>query len=154
MPRLPRLHIPGGFYHVTLRGNHREDLFDSPADRAVLNDIVATSIAKYGARVHAFCWMTNHTHALIQIGETKLGKLIQRIATQYSRCRHRKLATRGHLFERRHGAWLIDSDAYMFALLRYIHLNPVAARIAMRGHPSACSVATRSRLESHQSTIP
>ena len=66
---------------------------------------------------------------MFQIGETKLGKLVQRITTQYSRYRHRKLNTRGHLFERRHGAWLVDSDAYMFALLRYIHLNPVSARI-------------------------
>jgi len=132
MPRLPRLHVPGGFYHVTLRGNHREDLFDTPEDRAVLNDIVATSIAKYGARVHAFCWMTNHTHLLTQIGETKLGKLVQRITTHYSRYRHRKLRTRGHLFERRHGAWLIDSDTYLIALLRYIHLNPVAARIVSK----------------------
>ena len=64
MTRLPRLHVPGGFYHVILRGNHREDLFSVAADRLVLNDIVAESIAKYGARVHAFCWMTNHLHAL------------------------------------------------------------------------------------------
>jgi putative transposase len=60
MPRPPRLHVPGGIYHVTLRGNHREDLFDVPEDRWVLNEIVATSIAKYESRVHAFCWMTNH----------------------------------------------------------------------------------------------
>jgi putative transposase len=57
MPRPPRLHMPGGFYHVTMRGNHREDLFETPEDRLVLNEIVATSTAKYNARVHAFCWM-------------------------------------------------------------------------------------------------
>jgi REP element-mobilizing transposase RayT len=124
--------MPGGFYHVTLRGNHREDLFDVPEDRLVLNEIVATSIAKYDSRVHAFCWMTNHVHALFQINETKLGKLVQRIGTQYSRYRHRKLKTRGHLFERRHGAWLIDSDTYLLTVLRYIHLNPVSARMVER----------------------
>jgi hypothetical protein len=43
MPRKPRLHVPGGFYHVTLRGNHQEDIFGAPEDRKVLNDIVAGS---------------------------------------------------------------------------------------------------------------
>ena len=129
MPRLPRLHVPGGCYHVILRGNHREDIFSVANDRLVLNDIVAESIAKYAARVHAFCWMTNHLHALVQISETPLGKLMQRIATHYSRYRHRQLRTTGHLFERRYRAWLVEADAYFIALLRYIHLNPVAARM-------------------------
>jgi REP element-mobilizing transposase RayT len=53
MPRLPRLHVPGGFYHVILRGNHREDLFATREDRSVLNEIVAESIAQCEARVHA-----------------------------------------------------------------------------------------------------
>ncbi len=58
MPRLPRLHVPGGCYHVILRGNHREDLFGSTQDRVALNDIVAEAIARYEARIiHAFCWM-------------------------------------------------------------------------------------------------
>jgi hypothetical protein len=52
MPRLPRLHVPGGCYHVILR-NHREDLFGTEADRRKLNDIVAESLLKHQARLHA-----------------------------------------------------------------------------------------------------
>ena len=129
MPRPPRLHVPGGFYHVMLRGNHREALFASTNDRMVLNGIVADSLERAGARLHAFCWMTNHLHALIQIGDAPLGRLMKRIATRYSRYRHRRLNTSGHLFERRYKALLVDVDAYFIALLRYIHLNPVAAGI-------------------------
>jgi len=44
MPRLPRLHIPGGYYHVMLRGNHRENLFTTPYDRDVLNDVVGLAL--------------------------------------------------------------------------------------------------------------
>jgi len=50
-----------------LRGNHRQDIFFSSDDRMLLNSIVADVIDRYGARLHAFCWMTNHLHALIQI---------------------------------------------------------------------------------------
>ena len=67
MPRPPRLHIPGGCYHVMLRGNHREPLFGSVADRQVLNDIVIDVLGRFDTRIHAFCWMSNHLHALLQI---------------------------------------------------------------------------------------
>jgi putative transposase len=127
MPRPPRLHVPGGFYHVMLRGNHREALFASANDRSVLNEIVADALERAGSRMHAFCWMTNHLHALIQVGEAPLGRLMKRIATRYSRYRHRQLNTTGHLFERRYKALLVDVDAYFIVLLRYIHLNPVSA---------------------------
>ena len=127
MPRPPRLHVPGGFYHVVLRGNHREALFSTAADRGVLNEIVAD--AAESARVHAFCWMSNHLHMLLQVADEPLGAIMQRIAMRYARHRHKRMQTTGHLFERRYKAQLIDSDAYFLTALRYIHLNPVAANI-------------------------
>lgn len=129
MPRPPRIHIVGGCYHVILRGNHREAIFATSADRSALNEIVADALDRSQARLHAFCWMTNHLHALIQVGERPLGVLMKRIAMRYSRYRHRQLRTRGHLFERRYKSLLIDVDNYFVALLRYIHLNPVKAAI-------------------------
>ena len=129
MPRLPRLHVPGGYYHVILRGNHREDLFAIAADRVRLNEIVGAVFERLGARGHAFCWMSNHLHLLVQVSEQPLAKVMQRVAMRYSRYRHRQLRTSGHLFERRYRAKLVEMDAYVFALLRYIHLNPVVAGI-------------------------
>ncbi len=129
MSRPPRLHVPGAFYHVILRGNHREALFGTAADRGVLNDFVADAVTRFVCRIHAFCWMTNHLHALVQIADCPLGKIIQSIAGRYSRYRHKLLNTSGHLFEQRHGAKLVEVDAYFLTLLRYIHLNPVKARI-------------------------
>ena len=129
MTRPPRLHVPGGCYHVVLRGNHRESLFSSAADRRVLNQIVADVIGRCGTRIHAFCWMTNHLHALLQISDLPLGNVVQRFAQRFSRYRHKQLHTAGHLFERRHQAKLVDVDAYFLTLLRYIHLNPVNAHI-------------------------
>lgn len=129
MPRPPRLHVPGACYHVVLRGNHREALFGTPADRIVLNEIVADALARFDCRIHAFCWMTNHLHLLVQIAERPLGKIVQRIAVHYSRFRHKALHTCGHLFERRYKAKLVDVDAYFLVLLRYIHMNPVKSGI-------------------------
>lgn len=134
MPRPPRLHVPGACYHVVLRGNHREALFGTTADRRVLNDIVADALTRFDCRIHAFCWMTNHLHALVQIAGCPLGKIMQGIAGRYSRYRHKALDTSGHLFEQRYKAKLVEIDAYFLTLLRYIHLNPVKGKIV--NHPS------------------
>ena len=133
MPRAPRLHVPGGLYHVVLRGNHQQAVFDREADYHAFEHILARALRRYDARVHAYCWMTNHIHMLIQVGETPLGRLILRIAGRYARTVQRRLKTTGHLFEKRYYPVLVDADAYLLGLLRYIHLNPVRAR--MVEHP-------------------
>ena len=127
MARPLRLHVPGGFYHVTLRGNHRQPIFFADEDRDLLNCVVARVTARLGVRVHAYCWMTNHFHVLAQVSEAPLGSVILRIASSYARTVQERLATTGHLFERRYHAVLIDANSYLLALVRYIHLNPVRA---------------------------
>lgn len=129
MPRRPRIHQPGGFYHVTLRGNHQRDIFFSTGDRAVLNSIVAKAIEKYEARIHAYCWMSNHIHLLIQVGEAPLSEPMRQIAGEYARMVLSRLQISGHLFERRYFASLVTVDSYFLELVRYIHLNPVSARM-------------------------
>lgn len=128
--RKPRLHVPGALYHVTLRGNHRQDIFFRPDDRTLLNNIVSEVIARYGARLHAYCWMTNHTHLLIQVSDLPLGRIMLRIASRYARELQARFLTTGHLFERRYHAVLVDANEYLLELVRYIHLNPVRAKMA------------------------
>lgn len=130
MPRPLRVHVPGGFYHVTLRGNHRRPIFFTDADRDLFETIVIKAIRDLHARVHAYCWMTNHIHMLVQISENPLGKLMLRIASTYARTVQSRLETTGHLFERRFHAVLVQADRYLLELLRYIHLNPVRAGLA------------------------
>ncbi|MEJ0087987.1 MAG: transposase [Pseudomonadota bacterium] len=132
MPRRLRLHLPGGFYHATLRGNHQQALFRAESDRRLLDAIVQKSLLKYGARLHAYCWMTNHLHFLVQVSDEPLGGVMREIASNYARAFQKMLPTTGHLFERRYHAMLVDTDSYLLELLRYIHLNPVKAGMARR----------------------
>jgi len=129
MPRPLRIHVPQGFYHATLRGNHRQAIFTQDCERTLLNIIVARALEKFGATLHAYCWMTNHLHLIVQVGEQPLGKVIQQIASQYARAYQSSLQTTGHLFENRYFATLIDTDAYLLEALRYVHQNPVRAGI-------------------------
>lgn len=130
MPRPLRLHIPGAIYHVTLRGNHRRDIFFKANDRRILSDLIAEAIERFGARLHAYCFMTNHVHLLIQVADVPLGRLMLHIAGRYARTIQAALPTTGHLFEKRYHPVLVDADQYLLELLRYIHLNPVRAHMA------------------------
>src|SRR5262245_55497067 len=105
MPRALRVHAPGVFYHATARGNHRENIFETPADRDYLSLLIQKAITKDGARVLAFCYMTNHLHLFIQVSEERLGKIMQQILTGYAKYRHSLMQTTGHLFEQHHGAF-------------------------------------------------
>jgi REP element-mobilizing transposase RayT len=121
--------VPGAIYHVTARGNHRHDIFFKHADRQLLDEIMANALAHTGARIHAYCWMTNHVHLLVEVADQPLGVLMQRVGTRFARAIQRGLHTTGHLFENRYHAVLVDVDSYFLELLRYIHLNPVRAGI-------------------------
>lgn len=127
MPRKPRLHVSGGFYHVILRGNHREPLFRTPGDRSYLNVLVGDVADRFELRILAYCWMTNHLHMALRVGDCPLAKPMQRLAMRFSRHIHADAGQVGHLFERRFRAILVDADSYLLALVRYIHLNPVVA---------------------------
>lgn len=127
MARRLRLHVPGGFYHVTLRGNHQQPIFLADCHHGLLERIVEDAAAEENARIHAYCWVTNHIHLLAQVSDRPLGRLMLRIASRFARTVQSQLATTGHLFERRYHAKLVDVDRYLLAVVRYIHLNPVVA---------------------------
>jgi REP element-mobilizing transposase RayT len=129
MARRPRLHYDGAFYHVTLRGNHQQDIFHCDGDRRLLERYVAEALAATRVRIHAYCWMSNHIHLLAQVADVRLGEFMQRVGTRYARAVQARVETTGHLFQGRHFAMLVDADAYFLELLRYIHLNPVRAKV-------------------------
>ena len=125
MGRPIRIHVDGGIYHVIMRGNAREPIFFDSNDHRELNQITAEGLERYNCRLHAFCWMTNHIHAAIQVSDRPLSEFMCWSASKYARFINRKRGRTGHLFERRHKAFLVRDDAYLLGLVRYIHLNPV-----------------------------
>jgi putative transposase len=72
MARKPRLHVPGGLYHVMLRGNGGQDIFSDDEDRYHLYLLIQQGVERYGHQVHGFCCMTNHIHLAIQVAEDPL----------------------------------------------------------------------------------
>jgi len=132
MPRKPRLHVPGGLYHVILRGNSRQDIFFDTDDRRRWEALIGQGIDRYGHRIHAYCWMTNHVHLAVQCHADPLSRFMSFVASGYARRTNKKLHRSGHLFERRYRAILVQQDSYPQELVRYIHRNPLRAGIVPR----------------------
>jgi len=127
MSRKPRVHLPGGYYHVMMRGNGGENIFFSPTDRSRFLLLLQQGIERYGHLIHAFCLMDNHVHLLIQVGSIPLSKIIQNVGFRYTRFINHRHKRVGHLFQGRFKSILVDADSYLLELARYIHLNPVRA---------------------------
>ena len=129
MARRPRIHYPGAIYHAIVRGNNRQPIFLRARDRKVFADLVSDGVERFEHRIHAFCWMTNHAHMMVEVGSTPLSKIIHNLSFRYSKWFNRHNGRSGHLFERRYRAGLIESGLAAMGLVRYIHLNPVRAGI-------------------------
>jgi len=129
MARKARAEVEGGLYHVIVRGNNRRRIFDSPANYEKFLSLLATQKIKLPFFLYAYCLMTNHVHLLIERQKDSVGRIMHRVLTGYSQYYNRRYQRVGHLLQGRHKAILCQSDRYLAELVRYIHLNPVRAKM-------------------------
>jgi REP element-mobilizing transposase RayT len=129
MGRARRLEYPGAFYHVMSRGNRGQAIYRRQKDLSAFLDCLGEACERYGLAVHSFCLMTNHYHLVVETPHGNLSAAMHWINSAYARRFNRVHEQRGHLFQSRYKALLVDADTYLTWLSRYIHLNPVRARM-------------------------
>ena len=129
MARPLRIAFPGAFYHITSRGNERKAVFKSKRDREKFFEYLETATERYHAVIHAYCLMDNHYHLLIETPSANLPQIMRHINGAYTTYFNVKRARSGHLFQGRYKAILVEKDEYAKELSRYIHLNPVRAKM-------------------------
>jgi REP-associated tyrosine transposase len=129
MARPLRINYSGAFYHVTSRGNERKNVFKSKRDREKFFEYLESATQRYDAVIHAFCLMDNHYHLLIETPSGNLPQIMRHINGAYTTYFNVKRARFGHLFQGRYKAILVEIDEYAKELSRYIHLNPVRAKM-------------------------
>ncbi|MBI2227582.1 MAG: transposase [Deltaproteobacteria bacterium] len=132
MSRRPRVFAPGLLYHVIVRGNQRRKTFRCDDDYKAYLDRLERYRAKCHVRIYAYCLMPNHVHLLVETGSTPLAKFMQGLQQSYTQHFNRSYRKVGHLFQGRYKAIICDRDKYLLALVRYIHLNPVRAKLVTR----------------------
>jgi putative transposase len=125
MPRPPRIEYANALYHVTARGNGRADIFHCDDDRRRFLEQLRHNLESYHVILHAFALMDNHFHLLVATPDANLSRFMQRLMTSYALYARYKHGRPGHQFEGRFKGKLVESDAYLSQVSRYIHLNPV-----------------------------
>lgn len=114
---------------MMLRGNGGGDIFFSEDDYYRLYLLVQEGATRFRYRIHGFCCMTNHLHLILQVSDIPLSQGMQNLSFRYTQWINRRFDRRGHLFQGRYKALLVDGDSYLLELVRYIHLNPVRCRL-------------------------
>jgi REP element-mobilizing transposase RayT len=129
MARPYRLQGEGLLYHITNRGDDRKKIYLSDYDYNKFLEYLKIAKEKYKFYLYAYCLMGNHYHLLIETTQPNLSRIMQYLNTSYTTYYNIKRKKYGHLFQGRYKSILVDKDAYLLELTRYIHLNPVRAKI-------------------------
>lgn len=127
MTRPLRLEYAGALYHVTSRGDRREDIFFDVKDREVWLEVLTNTCDRFNWVVHSYCQMTNHFHLLVETVESNLSAGMRQLNGVYTQKFNRRHQVVGHLFQGRYKAILVQKDSHLLQLSRYIVLNPVRA---------------------------
>ncbi|WP_078429801.1 REP-associated tyrosine transposase [Alkalihalobacterium alkalinitrilicum] len=132
MARKPRVWFPGAVFHITSRGNRRASIFYEPDDRLMYLSILEETRKFFPFHLHAYCLMTNHIHLLLETIDNPTKDIIKKLHSLYAIYFNKRYKTSGHLFQGRYHAELIRDDPHFLEVSRYIHLNPVAAKMVTR----------------------
>jgi len=132
MPRLPRIEYPGAYYHVINQGVNRSNIYHTEQDYITFLKCLSAAHQKYEIECHGFCLMPNHYHLIIRTPVPHLSMAIRTLSGTYAQYFNRTHERDGPLFKGRFQAILVDADAYLPVLSRYIHLNPVKAGMVKR----------------------
>ncbi|MDQ2968231.1 MAG: transposase [Actinomycetota bacterium] len=129
MPRPLRNAYPGGFFHVSTRGNSRCRIFLDATDYKVFLMLLDRSERKYNWRVYSWCLMTTHYHLVVATPDGGLSQGISELNGSFARWSNLRHEREDHLFGKRFGSSEILTDAYLKEACRYVVLNPVRAGI-------------------------
>ncbi len=132
MPRPPRLDTTGAVSHVVARGNERRPLFRDDADREKYLELLGEACGRHGARVLAYCLMPNHVHLALQTGPVPVSRVVHDVHARYAQHFNRRYDRVGHLFQGRFRSLLVDREAWLLEVVRYVHRNPVKAHLVSR----------------------
>lgn len=130
MPRQARLDAPGTLHHVIVRGIEKRKIVDDTTDHQNFVFRIGQIAADTGTAVYAWSLMSNHAHILLKSSSFGLSSYMRRFLTGYALYYNRRHRRHGHLFQNRYKSIICEEDVYFKELVRYIHLNPLRAKLA------------------------
>ncbi|MDH3746183.1 MAG: transposase [Acidobacteriota bacterium] len=132
MARPLRIEYPGALYHVSARGNAKQDIFLNRKDRLCFLEVLHQVATRFNLLCHCYCLMGNHYHLMVETPEGNLSAAMRQLNGVYSQSFNRRHGRVGHVFQGRYKAILVEREAYLLELSRYIVRNPQRAQLVER----------------------
>lgn len=129
MTRPKKQHRPGGIHYVVLFGNGGQEIFQDDADRQNFLDLLGVAQARCNAEIFAFSLGRRDARLVVRVADVPVGRLVQRVATQYSRNNHAKYSTAGYLFQHPYRAYLLEGTAHLLDIVRHVHRTPLEMEV-------------------------
>jgi putative transposase len=129
MPRPLRIEFEDAWYHVMNRGAGYQPIYQTERHRELFLTILGEASILFGIEIHAYCLMDNHYHLLIKTPRANLSRAMRHINGVYTQRYNRLVKKDGSLFRGRYKAIIVEKNDYLLQVSRYIHLNPVSAKI-------------------------
>lgn len=127
MSRPLRIEFPGALYHVTARGDNREDIYRDDRDRSAFLELFGKTCMARSWSCYAYCLMTNHYHLVVETAEANLAIGMRQLNGAYAQRFNRRHRRVGHIFQGRYKAIMVQKERHLLELARYVVLNPVRA---------------------------
>jgi len=129
MTRPKKQHRPGGIHYVVLFGNGGQEIFQDDADRQNFLELLSVAQARCNAEIFAFSLGRRDARLVVRVADVPVGRLVQRVATQYSRNNHAKYSTAGYLFQHPYRAYLLEGTAHLLDIVRHVHRSPLEMEV-------------------------
>ncbi len=129
MPRKARIDAPGALHHIIIRGIEKRRIFRDDRDRDQFIQRLSDIIIDTDTPCYAWALIPNHVHLLLKTGLTPIATIMRRLLTGYAVYFNRRHKRHGHLFQNRYKSILCQEESYLHELVRYIHLNPLRAKL-------------------------
>lgn len=129
MARQARMESETGIYHVMMRGNNREFIFREEVQKQRFMEYLSNEVQSGGVRLAGWCLMDNHVHLIIQGELPEIVGSLKRINIRFAMGFNTQKKRIGHVFQDRYRSEPIKDDAHLLAVVRYVHNNPVKARM-------------------------
>lgn len=129
MPRTARVDVPGALHHIICRGIERTKIFRDDEDRFGFVERLANVLTQTSTPCYAWALIPNHFHLLLKTGRVPISNVMRRLLTGYAVTFNHRHRRHGHLFQNRFKSILCQEETYLLELIRYIHLNPIRAKL-------------------------
>ena len=129
MPRKARIDAPGALHHIIIRGIEKRKIFEDDNDRYQFIKRLGHILTEAETPIYAWALIPNHVHLLLKTGLTPIATIMRRLLTGYAVYFNRRYRRYGHLFQNRYKSILCQEEPYFRELVRYIHLNPLRAKL-------------------------